>query len=127
MNVGSSPLVGYGVYLGLLPADSDGPIALKFEAAVTAAAGYDLNLFSEAAADQIPFIQTVYINNDGAGDTTLTCKVTGHTIKVKANTQGWYPLLVTDVPQFSIAVSADRTVKMQFVNIPISAAQWATA
>lgn len=85
----------------------------------------------EAANLRVPFIQGVYIDNSAdANALTLSLDgAPGQVVKVKGNTQGFYPLIAPQGPLRITVTSTQAAVKktLIFLSMPIMPFQWATA
>jgi hypothetical protein len=129
----STPNLAFAVFNGLWPVHADtehGPRALYYPVTFTAAsASVEVNLSEEEMMAQLKFVQSLYIDNgDNGAALTVTIQMTQQRIKVKANTQGYYPVLVPNSAKltFSLAAAAPLVVPVQFINVPLPAIQWAT-
>ena len=83
---------------------------------------------AEQGAGAIGFVQAVYIDNSKNAQTlTLIFGGTQQSITVKANTQGYYPI-VPSTGTFSWTASSTGAVNVPviFMNTKFEAAQWAT-
>ena len=69
----------------------------------------------------ISFVAGAWIDNSDNGEAvTLICNATNQRVIIPANSQGWYPLLSTNPPKFSISQAAvGDIVKLIFVNFPV--------
>jgi hypothetical protein len=120
--------IAFGTFNGLAPDEGPKALPINVDMSVMTAQGIPLDFFTEETTQQISFIQSIYIDNaDNASAVTLTCNLTGHRIRVKANTQGFYPLCCTDQSRFVLNGTASAvTVRLQFLNVPVPIGQWAT-
>ena len=117
---------GFQIWNGLAP--EGGPVCMPVDFDFSSVANQQVDLFLEEANKQIDFVQSVYIDNaDNAAAFTLTVSGTGQRIRVKANTQGWYPLLSGDQTRVNVSSTvAAVKVTVIFCNVPMPTAQWAT-
>lgn len=117
--------VAFGTFTGLAP--TDGPKVVPTTLDFSVLAAYNIDMFMEESTAQIGFVQSVYIDNaDNPNSLTIVCAVTNQRIRVRANTQGWYPILATD--KFACRVSSTLgaySVSLHFSNVPMPTAQWA--
>lgn len=89
----------------------------------------DLDLTQLIDNRLISMIQTLFIDTTGAAG-TLSIKINGsnQTITVKANTQGYYPVMVPNPAKFVATSTAGATkiFTIVFINVPVAPGQWAT-
>jgi hypothetical protein len=103
------------------------PMMLRVKLDFTADAFIDFDLYKECIANEIAFIQFVYINNKAnAAVLTLLSKTIEQDITVKGNTQGWYPVMAADPPMFRVStvVAPTALVELFFTNVAMPTAQW---
>lgn len=130
------PVQGIGqfhIWNQLAPVQPDGspgdPACLRVLLDFTVDTIIAFDLMQQVAANEIGFVQFAYIDNGAnAAALTLVSKVLEQTIKVKANTQGWYPILAADPPQFVITTTPALAliIPIFFVNVAMPAFQWST-
>lgn len=92
--------------------------------------GYLADLSNMQSNNQIDSVQTLYIDNSATGNSaiTVTMQGTNQKIIVKANTQGYYPVLAGTVLQFTFESTASTAIiPVYMLNVPIAPFQWATA
>jgi hypothetical protein len=73
------------------------------------------------------YIQGVYIDNaDNANAVELLCAVTNQRVTCPAQSQGYFPLIITNPPRLTASTPhiANLRVKMFFYNIPIQPSIW---
>lgn len=127
------PVINHGafrIWNQLAPVAPDGsagdPIAFRYILDFATDANIDFDLVQEVAANEIGFIQFVYISNKQASAFTLLSKGLEQDITVKPNTQGWYPVLASDPPIFRATTTpgAGILVTLFFTNVAMPAFQW---
>lgn len=109
------------------------PTGVQVQMDLKAAIGagpYFFDLATEQFQNTIDFVQSMYLDN-GANANALTLVFGGfnYTIKVKANTQGIYPVVCPVVPvrwQVINGAAADITINAIFMNVAIPPFQWPT-
>ncbi len=83
----------------------------------------DLKL--DYATGKISGVQTLYIDlRDFLGDVTVTMPDTGQRITARAGTQGYYPVLSTNLMKFIVSATIDGKFPMNFINFPIALGVW---
>ncbi|AAX45614.1 spike [Enterobacteria phage PR4] len=83
----------------------------------------DLKL--DYATGKISGVQTLYIDlRDFLGDVTVTMPDTGQRITARAGTQGYYPVLSTNLMKFVVSATIDGKFPMNFINFPIALGVW---
>ncbi len=108
---------------------ADGGIAVAVNLDFTTVDNVSGDLALEQSVGQIGFVQTVWIDNSANGKVlSITVPGTGQKIVVKANTQGYYPILPFNGTFTWAAHSAGAAVIVPviFINEKFEAAQWAT-
>lgn len=104
------------------------PINFSFDVGGVASQNADLN--AEMQANQIDFVQSIWIDNSAnANPVTLIFAGMAQRIIVKKNHQGIYPLLIPQGPcGFSIAttLAAGLIVPVILFNVQIPQANWDT-
>jgi hypothetical protein len=104
-----------------------GPKTVPAVADFSNAGSIDIDGQSIIDAHGIEYIQGVFIDNaSNAVAFTLVCAGTNQRIVAAPNSQGFYPLLVQSPPRFTatMAQAANRTVNLQFYNVPIMTSVW---
>lgn len=83
----------------------------------------DLKL--DYATGKISGVQTLYIDlRDFLGDVTVTMPDTGQRITARAGTQGYYPVLSTNLMKFIVSATIDGKFPINFINFPIALGVW---
>ena len=109
-------------YNGAIPAA--GPMALRTlielnDNEVT------VDLRQLATTGKITGIQTLYIDlSEFNDDVIITMPDTQQIIKAKKNTQGYYPVLSTNLIVFKIKSESNGNVPIHFINFPIALGVW---
>lgn len=109
-------------YNGAIP--SGGPVAIS---AVIEIVGNDVlvDLKLDYATGKISGVQTLYIDlRDFLGDVTVTMPDTGQRITARAGTQGYYPVLSTNLMKFIVSATIDGKFPINFINFPIALGVW---
>ena len=74
---------------------------------------------------RIAGVQTLYIDNMGAsGDVIIFIRDTSQRIIAKKDTQGYYPVLATNLMKFEVTATAVQNTSIQFINFPIALGVW---
>ena len=74
---------------------------------------------------RIAGVQTLYIDNMGAtGDIIIFIRDTSQRIIAKKDTQGYYPVLATNLMKFEVTATAVQNTSIQFINFPIALGVW---
>lgn len=82
-----------------------------------------LDLTNYQSSGKISGLQTAFIDNSqGTASLTLTVTSNNTGVTCPAGSQGFFPILVSANPQFS--VSGVGTAKITFLNVPMPAAIW---
>lgn len=119
-------LAAFRVFNGYAP--EDGSKTLTFAVDFTASAIYKLNAKTLPAFGKMDGFQTVYIDNSGNSQPlTIMCHVTNQSVICPAGAQGYFPVLSTPSPSFTIslpAVGTNNTTWLQFLNVPVPANVW---
>lgn len=123
--MGLSLQIGFGVSNVIVPAG--GPRVIPANLDFTNVAAIDIDGQQIIDTGGIQYIQGVFIDNgDNAAGFTLEIGGTNQRIKVAPNTQGYYPIMVTNPPKM-IARTVQlngRIVPVFFYNVPIQAVSW---
>lgn len=109
-------------YNGAIP--MGGPVAIN---TVIEIAGTEVlvDLKLDYATGKISGVQTLYIDlRDFLGDVTVTMPDTGQRITARAGTQGYYPVLSTNLMKFIVSATIDGKFPMNFINFPIALGVW---
>lgn len=129
-----TPVVTQGTAFktGLMTEPSE-PVALlvPFNFALDAAQVLTKDFLQEEAAQKIPYIQCVYIDNSGDAN-ALTLAINGgdqQSITVKGRTQGYYPIAFPEGPcTITVTSTGSAIIKnILFLSMIVPPAQWATA
>lgn len=120
---------GYAIFNGLWPLHGDaehGPATVRVPLDFTNVAQIEVNLTEDEFLSQLKYVQMIYIDNaDNANPLTLTLQISQQRIKVKGNTQGYYPVLAPNQTHFIFATTQGAViVPVYFINVPLAALQW---
>lgn len=122
-----SARVGYKVSMGYVPQQGSRAIAIMLNFNTLAVTSISDELFQEQSQGEIEFIQSVFIDNSANAQQFKLQTTTGlnQTIVAKANSQGYYPLLV---PNGKLAYQASTTgnvnIQIIFMNIFVNTIVW---
>lgn len=108
-------------------APNDGPRTVPIAFDFSAAATYNLDLTLERDTNRVEFIQTVFIDNwIGTSDLSVFVFGTNQTIICPSGSMGYFPILSTNEPKFTIACADGRaTIRwLQFLTMPVAASIW---
>lgn len=84
-----------------------------------------VDLTMQLAQGKIAGVQTIYVDLlDHLGDVSIVMPDTGQRIIAKAQTQGYYPVLSTNLMKFEITSNVNGKFPIQFINFPIAGAVW---
>lgn len=84
-----------------------------------------VDLTMQLAQGKIAGVQTIYVDLiKHLGDVIITMPDTGQRICAKAQTQGYYPVLSTNLMKFEISSMVNGKFPIQFINFPIAAGVW---
>lgn len=105
----------------------EGPKCIRADLDFSSEASITIEGLLATTTGTMSYIQGVFIDNQNNDNPVqLQCNVTGQVITCPANSQGYFPLLITNPPRFvasTIAVASLR-VKMFFYNVPIQPMVW---
>lgn len=84
-----------------------------------------VDLTMQLAQGKIAGVQTIYVDLiNHLGDVFITMPDTGQRICAKAQTQGYYPVLSTNLMKFEISSMVNGKFPIQFINFPIASGVW---
>lgn len=84
-----------------------------------------VDLAMQLAQGKIAGVQTIYVDLiNHAGDVSIYMPDTGQRITAKSHTQGYYPVLSTNLMKFEISSSVNGKFPIQFINFPIALGVW---
>lgn len=84
-----------------------------------------VDLTMQLAQGKIAGVQTIYVDLlDHLGDVSIVMPDTGQRIIAKAQTQGYYPVLSTNLMKFEVTSNVNGKFPIQFINFPIAGAVW---
>jgi len=104
----------------------EGPKAMNFVFDWTALGSYTIDLQNQQERNFLSMVQTVWIDNSlNMNVFAITFDTINQTIRVAAQSQGYYPVMVINPPRF-VAVSTIAAVatKIALINVPIEYATW---
>jgi hypothetical protein len=126
----NAPRVSFAIFNGIVPSNFTQPRAMRINIDFTTLATQAFDLQEEFLMAQMPYVQILYVDNTNANAALLTITVQGtqQVIKVKANEQGYFPVLAPESAgfTFSIPAPAANSVNVHFINAPMPAATWLT-
>lgn len=116
----------FNALTGLLPCE--GARALPYVADFSINTEYDFDFTLQFNQKQFTAIQGLYIDNSkNAQSVTVTCLGgTEQTIVAPPNSCGYYTLLSTSPPKFSVASSGAVSVFLAFLNFYVPPTVWKT-
>lgn len=84
-----------------------------------------VDLTMQLAQGKIAGVQTVYVDLiNHPGDVSIYMPDTGQRITAKSHTQGYYPVLSTNLMKFEISSTVNGKFPIQFINFPIALGVW---
>lgn len=84
-----------------------------------------VDLTMQLAQGKIAGVQTLFVDlQDHLGDVMIYMPDTGQRIVAKAQTQGYYPVLSTNLMKFEVTSKVNGKFPIQFINFPIAGAVW---
>ena len=84
-----------------------------------------VDLTMQLAQGKISGIQTIFVDlMNHLGDVYIYMPDTGQRICAKAQTQGYYPILSTNLMKFEISSDTNGKFPIQFINFPIASGVW---
>lgn len=98
-----------------------GPLVLPIDLNFSAQLVIELDLTETIDRGVLDFISSIYINNRGRSQTILCqTNLVGQEVFARADTIGYYPLMVGNSPKFTFTASSLITdpVRVIFSNIP---------
>lgn len=96
---------------------------VSFSFNLVAGAQQAIDLTNYQSSGKISGLQTAFIDNSqGTASLSLTVTSNGTGVTCPAGSQGFFPILVSANPQFSVA--GVGTAKITFLNVPMPAAIW---
>lgn len=109
-------------------APMDGSKVAPDTMSLTASVSRSVDLYHEMTGGDFEFVQAIYVDNRGAGDLTITVGGVNQVIVVKANTQGYIPVLAsgTGSANFTYVSTATKTVNVIYINTPVAPIIWST-
>jgi len=115
------------VYNAQVP--QEGPKVIPLRLDFSAADEYDIDLKPLTDRDFISMVQTLFVDTTGCmNNLTITVSLTGQTITIVPNRQGYYPVLVPNPARIAISTtSGPASLPVILCNMPIAPGQWATA
>lgn len=118
--------IGIRIFNGLAPTELPKCVPVTVDFTLQASWTIDLSIAQDQG--RLAFVQSVFVDNSGnSAILSLTCSITGQTIQVPANAQGYFPLLATDAWQFTVSLPATNSnpnTKIFFLNVPVPACVW---
>jgi len=108
----------------------EGPKCIRASLDFSAVDGFSLDLTNQQESGIIKAIQTLYIDaTDLLNPVTFTADRSQQRITVLPGTQGYYPFLLSNPPQFSVESQAELNsiVIIHMLNVPMPAQSWASA
>lgn len=119
-------LNAFKIFSMVLP--KKGPKVIPVTADLQAVQSVDIDLTENINNGFIDFVSTVFIDNSENGQELQITVIggTGQIIKAAANTQGYYRILATNPPKFTVETTGAVAVPLQFLNTPELPAVWST-
>lgn len=123
---------GLRVYNGLFPADLPKIFRIAIDLTATGSFPWVIDLSEEQDRGQLPYIQSVFIDNSlNAVPLVLTSDL-GQVIQCGANAQGFFPVLASANPRFlattsSGAAGTNTQTSIIFCSMPMPASFWKVA
>lgn len=108
----------------------EGPKAIRAMLDFSTTDGYSINMTTQQESGIIKAIQTLYIDASKLlQPATFIAGLTQQRITVLPNTQGYYPFLLPNPPQFDVESTASMgsIVVIHMLNVPMPQGVWATA
>lgn len=108
----------------------EGPKAIRAVLDFSTTDAFSLDLTNQQESGIIKAVQTLYIDaSELLNPVTFTADRTQQRITVMPNTQGYYPFLLPNPPQFNVESQAmlDSKIIVHMLNVPMPAQSWATA
>lgn len=116
------------IALGRPPNPEQGPRSVPIILVLQNGIPISDDLALEGMLNAINNVQCVFIDNSAnAAIFTLTFPDTGYLIKVKGNTQGFYPVICLEQVRYQALLAAAGTVRLAFLNALVPFAQWLSA
>ncbi len=109
-------------YNGAIPAG--GPVAVSAVIEIDNSEVL-VDLKMDYATGKISGIQTLYIDlKDFDGDVSIVMPDTAQRITARAGTQGYYPVLSTNLMKFKVTATKNGKFPINFINFPIALGVW---
>lgn len=109
--------------LGMPP---QGPRSLTLWLDFATVVSYDFDYQNMNARNFMSMIQSVFVDNSlNASALSITINGTNQVIKVRANSQGYYTVLVPNPPKMTFATVGAVMVQVILCNFPVPGATWA--
>ena len=108
----------------------EGPKAIRAVLDFSATDSFALDLTNQVESGIIKAVQTLYIDaSELLNPVTFVADRTQQRITVMPDTQGYYPFLLPNPPQFNGTSQAqlNSVVIIHMLNVPMPAQSWATA
>jgi len=88
---------------------------------------YSLDYSQQGALGKFSMVQTLFIDTStSAVNLTVDCPTSQQTLKIKAGTQGYYPILCPNpIRLIFTCVGGPADVKVELLNFPVPHGQWA--
>ena len=115
------------INLGLPPSPEFGPRIIPIQFVLTANVPITDDLSLEDMDYSLTNVQSVWIDNNNASVFTLSFPQTLQTIRLKANLQGFFPVMAAKGVQYTVTSVGGGTVTVGFLNVPVPYVNWPTA
>lgn len=113
-------------YNGAIPAEGPTAIGALIETNENQTTLIDLSHL--ISTGKLSGVQTVFVDlNNYAGDVTIKSLGTDQLLTIKAGTQGYYPILATNLLKFNITAPIAGKFNIYFINFPIALGVWGLA
>lgn len=108
---------------------SEGPKCIPITLDFTAQNTYVLDYSNQQARGYIAMIQTIFCDTStSAVNLVVTSNGSRQVLKIKAGTQGYYPILVPNPINLSFSCPGGPSdVRIQLLNFPVPHGQWSVA
>jgi hypothetical protein len=107
-----------------MPAEGPKCIPLNFD--FTATNSFKVDLSSYTNLGKISMVQTIFVDaSDSAVDLIVLSQGTGQQLKIKAGTQGYYPILIPNPIMLTLTcIGGPADLQVIFLNFPIQPGVW---
>lgn len=106
----------------------EGPKAIPLRLDFSATDTYTLDMQNFEALGNISMIQCIFVDNSDNGNPLVITTNAGQRIIVKAGTQGYFPVLVSNPVKLTFFSTAGGPIVPLFLlNMPIAGQSWATS